>query len=336
MPMTNPTRPGIPCAIWRGAALAALLLFCSCSAPPADVVAIPRVLPLDYDGDLSDIEFSSLTWWGDRLFILPQYPTGGGRGVFTLHRDSIARAIAELESGRTPAPLRLQLVPTERGGVPSRVHAYDGLEAIAVRDGRCFALAEFGEHTDEWGSWLVAGSVEWEGGGIGFERLGHAALTGPEVRPNFTHEALVLTDREVWVISELNGRAVTHHPVVARFTRELDELPPLPMASLEYRVTDATELDDEGRFWVVNLFWPPDADVVRPPVESGPIERLVPLRFTGDRIDFDPARPVIDLRGSGDHPMHNWEGVARWGEDGFLLCSDSYPANLLAYVELPD
>lgn len=334
--MSRAIRPGIPRSIERGAALLALLL--SACAPAAETVVPvrPQVLPLELGEGGEDIEFSGVCWWGDELFMMPQYPATQRRGVYVLHRDSIARVIEGLEAGLPVEPLRPRRVMIDPGDIPAKVEAYDGLEALSLRNGRCFALAEFGEDTDHWGSYLITGTFMHDGSGIGFERLGETTIGGPQVRENFTHEALVVSEDEVWVICELNGRGIVDRPVLARFTHDLEPLPPMEMPALEYRITDATDLDADGRFWVLNLFWPPDADTVEPEAPSGPVERIVPLRLKGDRIVVDVERPTLDLRGDGDHPMHNWEGVARWGEEGFLLVTDSYPDNLLAYVAVPD
>ena len=324
----------------RGAVLCALLLFACApesSGPEQRTVdAIPRPLPLEFGGGLPAAEFSSLCWWGDDLVILPQYPELAGQCVFILSRDSLARAIAELESGREARPLRPRRIPTATGGVPDAIQAYDGLEAIVIGGDRCFVLAEFGDETAAWGARLVVGSVERGQGGIRFEHIAPAEIRGPSTRPNFTGEALVLSGDECWVISELNGRGAIDSPVLRRFSPDLEPLGDLPMPALEYRVTDATDLDPDGRFWVLNVFWPPDAGVILPEVESGPVERLIPLRRIGDRIELDWSRPVLDLRGDRVDAMHNWEGVARWGEDGFLLVTDEYPEDLLAYVAHPE
>ncbi|RKZ12262.1 hypothetical protein DRQ53_10990 [bacterium] len=325
--------------------MTALLLFaCACApSPPPQQQRAPRIvasqvhqLPLQLEEPFADAEFSSIWWDGDDLLILPQYAGEKGRGILALQRDSIGRAIEELRAGREPRPLRPRVITTEVSGVRDSISDYDGLEAVAVRDGRCFVLAEFGhEGGTAWGSRLVYGTVEREHGSIRFDSLGQTSLEGPQMRSNYTHEAMVLADEELWVLCELNGRAVTELPLLMRYSLDLQPRGTWPMPALEYRISDATNLDDQGRFWVINLFWPPDAEIVGASGEL-PIERLVPLRFTGQRIEVDPERAWLDLRGDEERPMYNWEGVARWGEEGFLLVTDSYPEDLLAYVERPE
>ena len=324
----------------RGVVLYALLLFaCAPGASETQQVTlevVPRILPLELDEDLAAVEFSSICWWDDELVLLPQHPELAGRCLLVLSRDSIARAVAEIESGREVRPLRPRRIPTETASVPDSIRAYDGLEAIVIRDDRCYVLAEYGNETEAWGSRLITGSIERDRNQVYLEHVGATEITSQGTRTNFTEETLILSGNECWVISELNGRRVVDRPSLLRFSLDLEPLGDMPMPPLEYRVTDATNLDAEGRFWVLNIFWPPDADLVLPEVESGPVERLVPLRRNGDRIERDPSRPILDLRGNREGPMHNWEGVARWGDDGFLLVTDEYPENLLAYVAQPE
>lgn len=324
----------------RGAVPGALLLV-ACQGPPAGprVSRVePGVLPLELDASFAHAEFSGIDWWGDDLVILPQFPTGpDGPGVLLLERDSLARAIDQLRAGSTVRPLRPRILRVDAVGVVDSIPDYDGLEAIAMHGDRCFALAEYGDDRDGgWGSRLLAGRVERGGGRLRLERVGAVPLEGPQVRRNFTWESLLLARDEVWVLSELNGIGVTDRPELLRFDLELRPRGRIAIPPLEYRVTDATDLEPDGRFWVLNLFWPEDVATVRPLLDDGPVERLVPLRFDGERVVFDDGRPVLDLRGQPAGDMHNWEGVARWGDEGFLLVTDSYPADLLAYVARPD
>lgn len=222
-------------------------------------------------------------------------------------------------------------------GVSDSIRFYDGLEATHIVGDRCYLLAEYGGGPDGvWGSRLISGRLERARHLIRFEVLASTAIEGPQTRRNFTHEALVRHGPELWVLCELNGAAITDSPYLGRYSLDLRPIGTWPMPGLEYRITDATSVDTADRFWVLNLFWPPDAEVVGEQPGAPAVERLVPLRFTGSAIERDHSQPVLDLRGKLDAAMHNWEGVARWGEEGFLLVSDSYPEDILAYVARPE
>ncbi|MCA9556675.1 MAG: hypothetical protein KC933_42015, partial [Myxococcales bacterium] len=72
---------------------------------------------------------------------------------------------------------------------------------------------------------------------------------------NIAYEAMVLTPDEVVVLYETNGE-VNPDPRALVFTRDLVPRPAIHVAPIEYRVTDATTLDDRDRFWVINYHWP--------------------------------------------------------------------------------
>src|SRR5690606_30124468 len=119
----------------------------------------------------------------------------------------------------------------------------------------------------------------------------------------------------------------------------------LRVPALEYRLTDATAPDPDGRFWAVNYFFPGDEPVLRPAADSlalahglgwthrrhRAVERLVELRHDGERI-VRTRRPPIQLELLGDDRPRNWEALARLGTRGFLVATDTYPETILAFV----
>lgn len=295
------------------------------------------VLPLDLDSVPGVGEFSSLAWWGDDLLVLPQFPTGPeSDGLLVISRDSLARAIGEVERGAAVRPLRPELFRVAVDGITDSIPDYDGFEALAIDGDRCYALVEYGDDLrGGWGSRLLAGRIDGDARLVRFEHLGALRLEGPQMRRNFTHEALILEENEIWVFPELNGPGVVESSSLLRFGEDLRFHGRAVLPSLEFRVTDATEVDDTGRFWVLDIFWPDDVATIRPALGREPVERLVPLQVVGGVVVRDARRAILDLRADGQRPMHNWEGVARWGDAGFLLVTDSYPADLLAYVARP-
>ena len=147
---------------------------------------------------------------------------------------------------------------------------------------------------------------------------------------------------------EANGANVNPQPVAHLFTPDLQPLEMLPMATLEYRVTDATPTDPTGAFWVVNQFSWYDAENLQPAPDglaerygegrshagSRTVERLVPLQVTADGVTLAP-QPPLQLRLIGDFAPRNWEGIvpfARDEFDGFLLATDGFPRTILAFV----
>jgi hypothetical protein len=133
---------------------------------------------------------------------------------------------------------------------------------------------------------------------------------------------------------------------VRRYETDLRPLGPVSFPTLEYRLTDATALDADGRFWVINYFYPEDRDLLRPGVDSlalrygrgashraSSVERLVEFRYAPSGVTRTETPPIW-LR-LDPQTARNWEGLARF-RDGFLLATDRFPATILAYVPAPE
>jgi hypothetical protein len=148
---------------------------------------------------------------------------------------------------------------------------------------------------------------------------------------------------------EANGAAVYPEGRAPVFDRDLNPLEPLALDNLEYRLTDATASDGQGRFWVSNYFFPGDlailpmADPLAEQFGRGPshatasvVERLVELRLPDGqgRIALS-GTPPVQLRLAEGQVPRNWEGIARLDGRGFLLVTDRYPETILAFAQGP-
>ena len=115
--------------------------------------------------------------------------------------------------------------------------------------------------------------------------------------------------------------------------------------NIEYRITDATALDDKGCFWVINYYWPGDFRILNPaydqlagqsvpPLEFSrdvAIERLIELKFSGDEIQFSENKPIVMKLGT-QTDSRNWEGIVRLENRGFILATDKFPETILAFL----
>ena len=300
----------------------------------------PREIALDLGDGAIQPEFSSLTWWQDRLLLLPQYPErvlpGSGPRIFFLTREEIRGALASPDT----VALRPHTMDFDDGGLSRRVTGYDGYEAIAV-DGRRVVLSIECRARRGWESVLVAGMLSDTPPRLVLDPGRRLVVPADSGRPNFSDEALVEARGEIWSIHELNGRAVNPRPRVHRIGPDLLLRGRLPMESVEYRITDATALDSDGRFWVFNQYWPGEARWVLPSADAmtdrdrparRPVERIVALREVDERIVFDRERGVVELELRPDGLTRNWEGLARWEDGGFLVVTDTHPRTILAHV----
>ncbi|MBI5516324.1 MAG: hypothetical protein HY909_21245 [Deltaproteobacteria bacterium] len=290
----------------------------------------PRLLPLGGLGDARNdasvdprhAELSGLAWHGDELYLLPQYPERfGDRTVGSLLRLSRQRLDAFFD-GQDTSELVPERVPF-RPGPARELPGYEGFEALAFDGDRLWVTIEATVHHHTTG-YLVRGDITPQGITLSGEVI---PLPTPRNEPNTGFEALVVVPGGVLALYEANGL----DPAPWALRAGDGGLARVPFPVVDFRVTDATETDGEGRFWVVNYLYPGDTFLLRG--DAGPsrsVEALLELapgpegvRRTGRAVPL-----AVDAR------PRNWEGVARY-RGGVLLVTDLWPRTLLAWVPVP-
>lgn len=308
---------------------------------PEPVEVAVRLIPLRGGAEVPEAEISSLAWHGQTLVLLPQYPErfpmeGAELSAFTLSRSAIA---AFLDQGSTDA-LEVGHLPIRAGSLEAQIGGFDGFEAIAFLGDRVFVTVETTADADHVVGWLVAGSVVEEE--IRLDPTQRVQLRSQIDLENIGYEALVVRGDELWVLYETNGQ-INPRPVALVFDHELNPLREERMPRVEYRLTDATEADRRGRFWVSNYHWPGAAwqtASCRLTEEHGEgqsharcvtVERLVELSYTERGVEVTRS-PPIQLELVDDEHARNWEGLVRLPGRGFLMVTDEHPNTLLGFV----
>jgi hypothetical protein len=323
--------------VWSGLALAG-----------APAVVEPRML--DFTGPLNDrqAEVSGLDWSKGWLAILPQDPLRFGRdgmlGFFGIPREEILDAV----QGRRTEPLVPVLHDCEAAGLVRVIAGFDGLEAIALVDDRAYMTIEAKEDTVMAGYLICGRTRDLDGRSVvDMTRLSSIPL-GLNI-PNIAEESLVVDGDRILTFSEANGANVQPSPKAKVFDAQLNYTGAIPFPTIEYRVTDATGLDAQGRFWVINYFWPPERSKLKPAPDrelerhgepagyraDGCVERLLELQLLPDDRIVRTDTPPIYLKTDPDEDCRNWEALARLDDLGFLMMTDKYPGTLLAFVPNP-
>lgn len=332
-------------------------------AGPAPLLAEPApnrrartvdVTLLPMSGPLTDrrAEVSGLTWSRDSLVVLPQNPAifgdGNNLGFFVLPGRDIRQCLDALGAGRPAAPLEPELVLCEAAGMMRIIRGFDGLEAMGIMGDRLYLTVEAKDDTVMAG-YLVCGHVDLGGDGLIMDMTRMTSIPLGLNIPNVAEESMIIDGNRVITFSEANGRNLVRAPRAKVFNEVVDYLGSIPFPHIEYRVTDATAPDAEGRFWVINYYYPGEAFKLRPapdpevekfglpegPVVSGCIERLLELRLTEDDGIVRTETPPIYLRLAADGGCRNWEALVRLGRGGFLLMTDKYPGTLFGYAPNP-
>lgn len=286
-----------------------------------------------------------MTWWGEWLILLPQYPAQYGTqqdgAIFMLPKAEILAFLdGTLAGPLTPLPL-----PVRDGGIAQAVPGFEGFEAIAVVGERVFLTIEASPGNEMMG-YLLAGTLSHDPSALTLEPSTLVEIPPQAALGNMSDESVLVTGETLLTLYEANGAAVNPAPVAHRFSLTLEPLASLPLAPIEYRLTDATPADEQGRFWAINVFWPGDLGKLRPQPDPlvtrfgegsshqrwMTVERLVEFQI-GEAGIAPTDTPPLQLALVDDLNSRNWEGIARLDERGFLLVTDSFPSTLLAFVE---
>jgi len=304
------------------------------------------VIPLAGKVDKRKAEMSGLAWYGETLIILPQHPdrfeSEGDGHLFALPKADILAFLA----GAQTEPLKPAKITLIAPGLAEQIQGFEGYEALAFDGQRAYLTIE-AEVDDRMSGYLVAGEMAPD--------LSTLTLNVSQVRrlppqadlKNMAYEALFVAADRLVMLYEANGQAINPEPAAKVFDLFLAPQPDIPLANLEYRLTDATSLDQAGRFWAINYFFPeddrlkPESDPLAARFGRGPthsrlptVERLVEFQYDPAGITLTDTPPIQLALLESDTPR-NWEGIARLDEQGFLLITDRRPDTILAFVPRP-
>lgn len=316
------------------------------AAPEAPVTEIPLADPLPQPG----AEISGMAWYGETLILLPQYPDfslkEGDGAVYALPKMDL---LAYLD-GTVAGPLQPIPVPFVAPGLADQIDGYEGYEAIAFLGDQAFLTIE-ADTASGMRAYLVSGQMAPDLSSLMLDAATLTEIPAQSDSANKSDEALLVAGDRLVTIYEANGAAVNPSPVAHLFDLGLAPAGTIPFPQVEYRITDATTLDGEGRFWATNYFFPGDTEL-RPATDplaerygwgpthtpEGAVERLVEFQFTHAGIVLVDRAPIqlelpVDLFGAIGR---NWEGVVRLDQRGFLLVTDTFPGTILAFVPAPE
>lgn len=321
------------------------------SAPPEVLPAAPlinevavRLIPLAGELASGEAEISGMAWYSDTLVLMPQYPERFGSQpdegfLFGIKKQTILDYLA----GRSDQAITPLKIPIQTRGLGSYLNGYEGFESIAFDKDQVILSVETRPGIMK--GYLVRGRVL---GGLAGILMDNSRLreipAGPNLS-NMSYEAIVIFGERLLTLFEANGEAVNPAPFAPLFTLDLSPVDRLAMPNVEYRITDASEVDENGRFWVINYLFPgdirlqPEIDRLGLEFGFGPshlagtaVERLVEFQFTETGLQFTPQGYLLLELGE---EARNWEALARLDELGFLIATDKFPGTLFGFVEMP-
>lgn len=304
-------------------------------------------VPLPKSVSSASMEYSGLAWYGQMLILLPQYPNGiyGNQEgfLYAIDREDLSAFLNGLSQ-----EVVVDAIPFDDVGLSKQLNGFEGFESVVFIDDFVYLTIE--THGGEpMKSFVVKGVVESDGKEIKSVQLNGSSLVELSVQnnnSNASYEALTSDGEFVYAFFEQNGDAQNSSPYAVRLDAELGNLQKISLDHVNYRLTDATLMDDEGGFWIINYFFPGDThlQVNEDPISTRfglgethqsnrPVERLVKLNLTQAGFVLIDEPPLY-LQLLENDEARNWEGIAMFGEEGFLLITDKFPDSILGYIKI--
>jgi hypothetical protein len=316
-----------------------------------------RIIPLAAPLNDRIAEYSGMTWCGDRLILIPQYPKRLAKKHFTPGSNyfySLAKQdILDFLQGRRTQALQGQAIELLEGNVRAHTLIFDGFEGAAC-DGNTLwltiesvGLFQRFKRFRRFSSFLVPAEIRENNGNttlvVQTDRL--QKLGSQSKLENKGDEALTIWKQQVITFHEVNSNTVINQPVAQAFDKRSGEKSLYSFPHIPFRLTDTTAVDQHGRFWGINYRYNRDVfsdDLADPIAEQhgqgqshkryDNVERLLQFQISENKISL-VNEPPIQLQMTSVEGR-NWEAIVRLDDLGFLIATDKYPGSLLGFVPL--
>jgi len=290
-------------------------------------------LPLNEFTSNKNLEFSGLCWYKDYLVMLPQYPSKiEGGSFFYLSKNEI------LESIKNNSILEPKLIKANLEGLEQYEGFGSGYEAVIFNKDTLLASIEYYKG-DETVSVIVKGIIDSNKMIIDFDEKTLLKLPNNSGLENFSEESLIIAEESLIAIHEANFGEKNY---AFKIPFSLKSYQRIEFPKINFRITDASEVEDSLKFYAVNYLWKGD-DAIFPVKDlisekwgigktnkfGKDLERIVQFRIYNTKIELTEKPPIylkLDKKG------RNWEGIVRLDNLGFLIITDKHPSTILGFV----
>ncbi len=307
-----------------------------------------KVIPLAPPLDQADAEISGLAWCGDKLILLPQYPErfsdDGNSYFYYLKRQQIERFL----DGEDQSPLLAKPVQVNEKDLRKAVSIFDGFEGITCKGSQVWLSIEALNFLGSYQSFVVPATISFgQSAKIDIDQEKLVFLSSQSEMRNIGDEAILNSHLGsvdgVIALHEVNDKRVVKSPKARHISSADNSITEIEFPNLPFRITDASTLDEDNRFWVINYKYSGDKfsrkaeDLLTEQHGEGQshkkffnVERLIELELNDNKITLTDSKPIplkmLDVEG------RNWEGLVRFGNQGFLIATDKHPATILGFV----
>ena len=316
--------------------LIALMLSCSTEQT---VERTPTLLKIGGPMKNSDEEISGMDWYNDNLILLPENLNGY---VFAIKKTELDSRI----NGNDTTTIFPEQIKFNTPNYKELVPGFDSFEAIAFRGYEVYLTIEI-RFVDSMSCLLARGHIDEKTLEITVPEQNLTVIDVPTFVDNMSYESLVVDKNRVIAIFEANGDSLIKAPYALSINSSANDIKKYSLPPINYRIADATKIDKNNRFWVINYFFPGDLKVLKPSNDilaskygNGPshsrsnrVERLIEYEIKNGKISLTKSAP-IEIELEGEKTSRKWEALARYGNEGFLIATDKYPKpyTLLAFL----
>ena len=316
--------------------LIALMLSCSTEQT---VERTPTLLKIGGPMKNSDEEISGMDWYNDNLILLPENLNGY---VFAIKKTELESRI----NGNDTTTIFPEQIKFNTPNYKELVPGFDSFEAIAFRGYEVYLTIEI-RFVDSMSCLLARGHIDEKTLEITVPEQNLTVIDVPTYVDNMSYESLVIDEDRVIALFEANGDSLIKAPYALSINSSGSDIIKYPLSSINYRIADATKVDKNNRFWVINYFFPGDRKVLKPSNDiltakygNGPshsksnrVERLIEYEIKNGKVSLTKSAP-IEIELEGEKTSRKWEALARYGNEGFLIATDKYPKphTLLAFL----
>ena len=282
-------------------------------------------------------EISGMDWYQDRLFLLPE---NMGGFLFSISKGEILDAIV----GGKKVTITPKKTRFKTPDYSSLIKGFDGFEAIAFSEDKIYISIE-AERDGEMIAYLAWGEIDSKSLEVNISEDHIVPMNTPIQLGNMSFESLLIDNNNILMIYEANGSNLRKDARQTVFSPENKITSHINFPNIEYRITDVTRKDNNGRFWAINYFWPGDKKLLSPGEDnvlnkvkqgsthskSNQIERLIEFEMSAGGISISDTKPIQLFLESDE--SRNWEAIARLGNRGLLIATDKHPRMILGYVQ---
>ncbi|MFL3013635.1 MAG: hypothetical protein ACJZ19_03580 [Candidatus Neomarinimicrobiota bacterium] len=317
----------------------ALLIATSCSLEQTKE-STPIMLKISGPMKNSDEEISGMDWYNNTLILLPENLNGY---AFAIKKADLDQRIMNGDTSKiNPKKINLN-TPNYKKLIPG----FDSFEAIAFRGYEVYLTIEI-RFPDSMSCLLARGHIDDQTLDITIPEQNLTKIDVPAFVDNMSYESLVIDNDRIIALFEANGDSLIKDPYATSIISTGNDILKYKTSSINYRIADATRVDDNNCFWAINYFFPGEREILKPGNDilsskygkglshskSERVERLVEYKIHNKKVLLTNT-PPIEIKLEGDKTSRKWEAIAKYEDKGFLLATDKYPKPYTLFAYLP-